>query len=147
MPIESALSTYKSTRTYKPKTEKVLSQKVLSFETELPTRVSTIKSLLKANGGFVKELWNVSVRFDTDRRSRNATRQSRKDYRCNSRRDYRPWQSNHNREDRMSFQEYLITELRVIQKDYESSGATVSRDEFALQWVEEHAVEFRATHS
>jgi len=143
MPIESASSTYKSTRIYKPKTEQVL-----SFETELlPSRVSTIKSLLKVNGGAVKSLWDVSTRFDTGRRSRHAGRQSRKDYRCNSRRDYRPWQANKTREDRMSFQEYLITEIETIQKDYELSGSDKSKDEYALQWVEEHAVEFRATHS
>jgi hypothetical protein len=57
----------------------------------LPMFVSNRKGTLKPFGGPLKNLYNLHAYDDPNHRSRMATCYTRKDFRINGHRNYRPW--------------------------------------------------------
>jgi hypothetical protein len=68
-------------------------QKGLDDIDHLPVSLSSHRSILTVNGGTLPTLYNMRDRHDDPYyRSRCAPKRTKKDFRINGRRDYRPWQ-------------------------------------------------------
>jgi hypothetical protein len=61
---------------------------------EIPVKISMRRSMLKIYGGCIDNVWTDTVGHleQIFKRSRNAGTVTRKDFRINSRKNYKPWQ-------------------------------------------------------